>query len=174
MAAQCGPAINWSWFCFACRADETAWWAACLSSIRSIHLFFHSFNHKWTAAKTNCATFLLLCWIEWRVVCLLMFASFGGAIGGEPPITHQKNQSTKQPTSIQLSAANNPKKFNQSSIDFISFVCLGAAMPVNNHFSSFFSFEREEWKEKLVCWMGCGSYIGPCSSRLNLRTNQFS
>ena len=46
-----------------------------------------------------------LCWIGICWCCLLMLASLGGAIGGQPPITHPQSHQPTPTHPIQLSAA---------------------------------------------------------------------
>ena len=80
-------------------------------------LLFHQinkFNERKTAAQEENVWFhsLFHCWFIW-LSCLSLFALFGGAHGGQPPITPTNSQRPTQPAFINRAAS--PPAFNHSN-----------------------------------------------------------
>ena len=85
--------LAWS-FPLACRADETAWWAACLLFHSPLPLFSSRKRGPLKEWKIDCATCLCFDFIQlidW--CCCLLF--FRGALRPQPPLTHSKRQTTQ-------------------------------------------------------------------------------
>ena len=115
------------WLPLPCRAAVAAWCAIQQFQLNSWFVLFHftSFHStKTNSFKFNwIASFIMICGLlSW--LCLF---PLGGANGGEPPLTHQKNQKPKQAGlhSLFHSLTNKFKEFHL-------FVCsLLARSPTN-------------------------------------------